>query len=192
MKKLLFITLLFTLSTYSFAQTFSFGPKAGINVSNYSGGDINSDAKVGYHLGGILNFGFGEIFSIQPEVLFSTQGAKVESAGSKKEFKINYLNVPVMLKFRIATGFYVEAGPQAGFRLSESVPDQTLNNFAKNLDLSLGAGLGYQADNGFGLGVRYMAGISKVGDFSGKEISPDFKNSVIQASVFWVIPIIRK
>jgi len=68
---------LFTFSTFSFAQTFSFGPKAGINVSNYSGGDINSDAKVGYHLSGMLNFGFGESFSIQPEVLFSTQGAKV-------------------------------------------------------------------------------------------------------------------
>ncbi len=191
MKKLSITVLLFALSTCAFAQTFSFGPKVGINVSNYSGGDINSDAKVGYHLGGILNFGFGEIFAIQPEVLFSTQGAKVENAGSKKDFKINYLNIPVMLKFRIATGFYVEAGPQAGVRLSESIPDQTINSFAKGLDLSLGAGFGYQSDGGLGVGLRYMAGISKVGDFSGREISPDFKNSVVQASVFWIIPIIK-
>lgn len=192
MKKLAFTALLVTFSTFSIAQTFSFGPKAGINVSNYSGGDINSDAKVGYHLGGLLNFGFGEIFSIQPEVLFSTQGAKVENRGSKKVFKINYLNLPIMLKFRIANGFYVEAGPQAGFRLSENIPDQTINSFAKNLDLSAGAGLGYQSDAGIGVGLRYMAGLSKVGDFSGGEISPDFKNSVIQASVFWVIPIIKR
>lgn len=191
MKKLSITVLLFALSTCAFAQTFSLGPKVGINVSNYSGGDINSDAKVGYHLGGILNFGFGEIFAIQPEVLFSTQGAKVENAGSKKDFKINYLNIPVMLKFRIATGFYVEAGPQAGVWLSESIPDQTINSFAKGLDLSLGAGLGYQSDGGLGVGLRYMAGISTVGDFSGREISPDFKNSVVQASVFWVIPIIK-
>jgi hypothetical protein len=192
MKKLPVTILLLALSTFSFAQTFSFGPKAGLNVSNYSGGDINSDAKVGYHLGGILNFGFGEFFSVQPEVLFSTQGAKVENAGSKKDFKINYLNIPVMLKFRIASGFYIEGGPQAGFRLTESIPDQTINNFAKGLDLSAGAGLGYQSEAGIGLGLRYMAGLSKVGDFSGKEISPDFKNSVVQASVFWIIPIIKK
>jgi hypothetical protein len=192
MKKLFFTVLLTAFGTFSIAQSFSFGPKAGINVSNYSGGDINSDAKVGFHLGGLLNFGFGEIFSIQPEILFSTQGAKVESLGSKKDFKINYLNIPVMLKFRIANGFYIEAGPQAGFRMSESIPDQTINNFAKMLDLSAGAGLGYQSDAGIGVGLRYMAGLSKVGDFSGGEISPDFKNSLVQASVFWVIPIIKK
>ncbi|NIJ52599.1 outer membrane beta-barrel protein [Dyadobacter arcticus] len=79
MKKILFTAVLLTLGTISFAQTFSFGSKAGINVSNYSGGEINLDAKMGYHLGGLLNFGFGEIFSIQPEVFFSTQGAKIEN-----------------------------------------------------------------------------------------------------------------
>lgn len=192
MKKLSFTVLMVTLSTFAMAQTVSFGPKAGINISNYSGGDINSDAKVGYHIGGLLNFGFGEIFSIQPEVLFSTQGAKVENAGSKTNYKINYLNVPVMLKFRIANGFYIEGGPQAGFRLSENIPDQTINDFAKQLDLSAGAGLGYQSDAGIGIGLRYMAGLSKVGDFSGRDISPDFKNSVVQASLFWVIPIIKR
>ncbi|TDE18121.1 porin family protein [Dyadobacter psychrotolerans] len=192
MKKLLFVVTMCLVGTYSFGQTFSFGPKAGINVSNYSGGDINSDAKVGYHLGGMLNFGFCKIFCIQPEVLFSTQGAKVENAGSKKDFKINYLNIPIMVKFRIANRFYIEAGPQTGFRLSENIPDQTINSFATKLDLSAGAGLGYQSDAGIGVGLRYLAGLSKVGDFSGMEISPDFKNSVVQASVFWMIPIIKK
>ncbi|MCE7043795.1 porin family protein [Dyadobacter sp. CY312] len=192
MKKLLFSALLLSVSTFSFAQSFSFGPKAGVNVSNYSGGDINSDAKIGYHIGGLLNFGFGEIFSIQPEVLFSTQGAKVENAGTKTNYKINYLNIPVMVKFRIANGFYIEGGPQAGLRLSENIPDQTINDFAKQLDLSAGAGLGYQSDAGFGVGLRYMAGLSKVGSFLGRDISPDFKNSVIQASVFWVIPIVKR
>ena len=96
-----------------------------------------------------------------------------------------------MLKFRIANGFYIEAGPQAGIRLSENIPDQTINSFAKNLDLSAGAGLGYQSDIGIGVGLRYTARLSKVGDFSGREISPDFKNSVIQASIFWVVPIIN-
>ncbi|WP_159476814.1 porin family protein [Dyadobacter sp. 3J3] len=192
MKKITLAILFAAMSTFSFAQSFSIGPKAGVNISNYSGGNINSDAKVGYHFGGLLNFGFGSIFSIQPEVLFSTQGAKVESAGSKKDFKTNYLNIPVMLKFRIANGFYIEGGPQAGFKLSESIPDQTINNFAKNLDLSVGAGLGYQSDAGLGIGLRYMAGLSKVGDFSSTEIKPDFKNSVVQVSVFWVIPLINK
>lgn len=191
MKKLSITFILCAMTITSFAQTFGFGPKAGVNLSNYQGGNIQTEAKLGYHFGGMLNFGFGNVFSIQPEVLFSTLGAKVESGGSKTDFKINYLTVPVMLKFRTRSGFYLEAGPQAGFRLSESVPDQTIDHFAKNLDISLGAGLGYQSNIGLGIGFRYVAGLSKVGDFSSQEINPDFKNSVIQGSLFWLIPIVK-
>lgn len=68
------------------------------------------------------------------------------------------------------------------------IPDQIINNFAKNLDLSVGAGIGYHSRIGLGVGARYIAGLSKVGDFSGNNIDPDFKNSVIQASIFWAIP----
>ncbi|WP_106599822.1 porin family protein [Dyadobacter jiangsuensis] len=192
MKKLSITLILCAMTITSFAQTFGFGPKAGVNLSNYQGGNIQTEAKAGYHFGGMLNFGFGNVFSIQPEVLFSTLGAKVESSGSEADFKINYLTVPVMLKFRTRSGFYLEAGPQAGFRLSESVPDQTIDHFAKNLDISLGGGLGYQTNIGLGIGVRYVAGLSKVGDFSSQEINPDFKNSVIQGSLFWVIPIVKE
>jgi hypothetical protein len=50
-----------------------------------------------------------------------------------------------------------------GFKISEDIPDQTFRSFAKNLDLSVGAGLGFQSAGGFGIGARYMAGLSKVG-----------------------------
>jgi hypothetical protein len=189
MKKLALTLVLFTLGTSAFSQSFKFGPKAGMNISNYTGGNIESDALVGFHLGGLLNFGIGKNFSIQPEVLFSTQGAKIDNAGSKKDYKINYVSVPVMLKLRSNGGFYIEAGPQVAFRANENIPDQTINNFSKNLDLAVGGGLGYQAGFGLGIGARYVAGVSKVGDFSGQPINPDFKNSIIQLSLFWAIPV---
>jgi hypothetical protein len=191
MKKLLLaVALLFSVQS-AFSQSFSIGPKAGLNISNYTGGDIESKALVGYHLGGIINYGFGNVFSIQPEVLFSTQGAKVNRGGNESDFKISYVTVPIMLKFKTNGGFYVEFGPQAGFRTSSDIPDQTINNFAKNLDLAAAAGIGYQSPIGLGVGVRYVAGLSKVGDFSGQNIDPDFKNSVIQASIFWAIPLVK-
>jgi hypothetical protein len=191
MKKLLFAIAMFFSVQSAFAQSFSIGPKAGLNISNYTGGDIESDALVGYHLGGILNFGFGKVFSLQPEVLFSTQGAKVRNGSTKSDFKISYVTIPVMLKFKSSAGFYFEVGPQVGFRTSSNIPDQTIDNFAKNLDLAAAAGIGYQSPIGLGLGVRYVAGLSKVGDFSGQPINPDFKNSVIQASIFWAIPLVK-
>ncbi len=195
MKKLALTLLFATIGTFTMAQSFSFGPKAGINISNYTGGDFKTDSKVGYHFGGMLNFGIGNHFSIQPEVLFSTVGAKVEdkqNVTSKDNFKVSYVTVPVMLKLKTTGGFYVEAGPQVGFRTSTDLGNQTIDNFAKNLDLSLGGGIGYQSNIGLGIGVRYIAGLTKVGNFSGSNIDPDFKNSVIQASLFWAIPVVKK
>jgi hypothetical protein len=188
MRKISLLVLLSVFSSAAFAQSFSIGPKAGVNISNYTGSDVESEARVGYHLGGILNFGIGQVFSIQPEVLFSTQGAKFKNAGTQ-EFKTTYVTVPVMLKFRSRGGFYFEVGPQASFKTGEDIPDQTIDHFAKNLDLAGAVGLGYQANFGLGIGARYIAGFSKVGDFDkSAAMDPDFKNSVIQFSLFFAIP----
>jgi hypothetical protein len=192
MKKYSLYLLMLTLASSANAQSFGFGPKAGMNITNYTGGNIKSDALFSYHLGGLLNFGIGKVFSIQPEVLFSSQGAKVDSKGLMEDYKVTYLAVPVMLKFRTGSGIYLEVGPQASFRTGEDVKNQTIDRFAKNLDLSVGGGIGYQAGFGLGIGVRYMAGLSKVGNFNAGDIDPDFKNSVVQVSLFYVIPVVKK
>lgn len=99
---------------------------------------------------------------------------------------MHYIAVPVMIKIKASGGFYLELGPQFGYRSSESIPDLNLGQLTKSLDLSAALGMGYQSASGFGFGARYLAGLSKVGDFSGKDISPDFKNSVFQFSLFWI------
>ncbi len=189
MKKLFFISLLaITSSTY--AQKVAVGLKGGANFTNFTGGDFSSVKKetlVGFYAGAYLNFGIGKNLSIQPEALISTQGAKITDS-AKENYKLTYITVPVMVKFKTNSGFYVEAGPQVGFKISESIPNQTIKDFAKGLDLSIGAGLGYQAPGGFGIGARYMAGLSKVGDFDASTgVNPDFKNSVIQVGISFTL-----
>ncbi len=157
-----------------------------MNISGYAGGNMQSKALVGYHLGGMLSFGFGRVLSLQPEVLFSTQGAKVTTNGKSETLRTQYITLPVMLKLKASGGFYLEIGPQFGYRSSERIPEQSFSSFTRNLDLSAGMGMGYQSGAGFGFGARYLAGLSKAGDFSGRDISPDFKNSVIQLSLFWM------
>lgn len=170
------------------AQSFKFGPKAGLNVSNYTGGNIDSEALVGFHLGGLLNFGIGNVFSIQPEVLFSTQGAKIKS--DDYEFKTNYVSIPVMLKARTGFGLYFEAGPQVAFKTGEkNIGSQTISDFANDLDVAGGVGLGYQAGFGLGIGARYVQGLSKVGTLNEASLKGDVKNSIIQLSLFWAIPV---
>jgi len=191
MKKVIFVLMLSVISVAVIAQV-TVGLKAGTNITNFSGGDfdeVKKKAIVGFHGGGYLNFSLGAI-SLQPEILFSTQGARIDSVSGSYDWKVNYLTVPVMFKYRSAGGFYLEAGPQFGFKLSEEVKYKTIDAFATDLDLSAGIGLGFQSSGGFGIGARYLAGLSKVGDFDPSEsggIDPDFKNSVLQLGVFFKI-----
>jgi len=191
MKHLFFALLLLSCTSSLFSQGFQLGIKAGANFSNFTGGDfsnVDKKAMVGFHAGAFLGFLFGDNLSLNPEVLFSSQGAKFKSAGSAQNFKLYYINVPVMLKYRFNGGFYLEAGPQVGFKASEDVPNSTIKSFAKNLDLSVAGGLGYHDKSGFGIGARYVAGLSKVGDFDASQgVNPDFKNSVIMVSVFYTL-----
>lgn len=194
MKKLLVIALLVYSST-GLAQHFSIGLKGGTNISNFTGGDfseVKKKSKIGFYGGGYLNFWAGKNFSIQPEVLVSTQGVKIEDAGETTNLSLTYIDVPVMLKFRSDGGFYFEGGPQVGFKISEDVGDGTVKDFFKNLDLSLGAGLGYHSRSGFGIGARYLVGLTKLGNLDPSLVDPNFKNSVIQIGIFYTLGTPKK
>lgn len=186
--KRLIVAACLLMSVTSFAQTFQLGIKGGVNISNFTGGNFeNLDKKslVGFHAGGFVSFFFGDNLALQPEVLFSSQGAKLENAGDKQNLKVSYINVPVLLKYRFNGGFYLEAGPQIGFKVSEDIDDMPVEDFAKSTDLSVAGGLGFHSSSGLGIGARYTAGLSKVGDFNAGDIDPDFKNGVIQVSLFY-------
>lgn len=187
MKKIIILPLLL-LAVMGYSQI-SLGIKAGVNISNFAGGDfknIDKTALVGFHGGGFLHVAMGHLI-IQPEFLFSSQGAKLKSENEESDFRLSYLNIPVMVQWETDGGFYIEAGPQAGFKISENVPDTTIGDFAKGGDFSIGMGLGYHGKSGLGIGGRYTVGISKIGDFDSNNINPDFKNSVIQFSIFFTL-----
>ena len=187
----IFVCLMTTgLALASQAQKINAGLKGGLNLSNFYGTtfeDAKKQVLVGYHVGGFVTFSLAGL-SIQPELLLSSAGAKVKSSISNEmeSIKLTYITVPVMVRLKMAKGLFAELGPQVGFKISEDFGNQTIENFAKGLDLSGAVGLGYQMDNGFGVGVRYLQGISKVGDFDPNTgFDNNFKNGVIQVGVFY-------
>ena len=116
MKKLFLILALVTGIACS-AQSFQFGAKAGANISNFTGGDFESVKKkslVGFHGGIYLRFQFLG-FALQPEAFISSQGARIDSVSGSYDWRVTYINVPVMAQYRFPTGIYLEAGPQFGF-----------------------------------------------------------------------------
>lgn len=131
MKKL-FLGLGLVAGTFAFAQTSpTFGLKAGLNVSSISDdGYEDSKSKAGFYGGVFMNAPLSEMFSIQPEVLYSQYGAKVtqsyttEVLGTTTNYKssqsrnLDYITVPVMFQFHATPAFYLEAGPEFGFLVS--------------------------------------------------------------------------
>ena len=88
----------------------SWNAKVGMNISNFTG-DFDMNAKVGFKIGGGMEYGFNEIWSLQPSLFVSSKGAK------KDELSVNavYLELPVMAaaRFKVAdnTNIVLSAGP---------------------------------------------------------------------------------
>lgn len=180
------------------AQT-AFGLRAGANLANV-GGDEADDAKmkIGYHIGAYANIGLTDMFAIEPGLLLSTKGAKVDFSedGYEVESKstMTYLDIPVLARVNIASGFNAFIGPQFSFLLGNKdkmeiteggvtvSAEESSTEGMNKLDLGLAFGVGYQLESGLNFNLGYDLGLSNINDFEGSE---DYKvhNRVIKISV---------
>ena len=193
MKKLIFLSLLAVLALSSCVTT-HYGLRGGVNLANLSADDDEGlSTRTGIFFGGFGEFGVTEKIAIQPEILYSQQGSKYEDSESGGEFfdgqfKFDYLNVPVMAKFYVSDGFFVEAGPQIGILLSAKDEYDTpfsgeddIKDFVSSTDFGGNLGLGYQTEMGLNFNARYNFGLSSIDDFEG--VDENIKNGVISIGV---------
>ena len=151
-----------------------FGIKAGLNFSNFSGDDTE-DLKglTSFHVGVLKEFIITKNVSFQPELLFSTQGVKVEKMDD--DYKLNYFTLPLMVKFYINDAFSVHAGPQLSLLAGET--KDVLPIEGKTFEYGLAGGLEYTISGGLFIQARYCMGLSEISK------DADVKNSVIQLSL---------
>lgn len=174
------------------AQSAKFGVKAGASLTGFTGSDADGTKyKFGFNGGVLANFGFSDMISIQPEVLYSMKGAK-DDGNSDLRLNLNYIDVPVLFKVATgATGLFFELGPQVGFTASAKLTDGTTSvdfkDYVKNVDFGYAAGLGFQAASGPMIGLRYNGGFTKIGkdgSVNGLQVSAgNTKNSDFQLYV---------
>lgn len=94
MKKLsIAIVIILGFSQLMKAQDIKFGAKAGLNLANMSGDVEDNSMKLAFHLGGMAEIKISEQFAVQPELLYSAQGAKF----SDGTLSLNYLALFVFL-----------------------------------------------------------------------------------------------
>lgn len=131
MKKIILTSLMFcTVSLFS--QEIKFGAKAGLNLSNLNGDyptKINEkSSKIGFHIGGFAEYEINDKFTLQPELIFSTQGNTYGFKdyygngsyydGADYNLSLNYLNLPIILRYKVIEKLSIDFGPQIGYVLS--------------------------------------------------------------------------
>jgi Outer membrane protein beta-barrel domain len=175
MKKQFFLSAVLALVAFSSqAQLLKIGVKAGLNYANFSGTSIQTDAITSYHGGLVSEIKLLEKFAIQPELLYTTQGATYNTIAGDIENELGYIAIPVLAKIYLSKSFSVELGPQASFLLSEKNKFDVSNS--NTFDFALDAGLCFKITKSLFIQGRYVLGLT--------EVSPnaESKNSVLQLS----------
>ncbi|SHM13227.1 porin family protein [Flavobacterium chilense] len=167
MKKIILCAIAVMAFGFTNAQQTRFGVKGGLNLSTVVGGDVeNTKTLVGFHVGGFAEIHVVQRFYVQPELLFSAQGTKVDGPfGTDADIKLNYLNIPVVAKYYIVDKkFSVEAGPQLGILLSAKADGTDIKDNTRSADLGFNLGAGYNFTDNFSVGLRYTIGLSPLSD----------------------------
>lgn len=175
--------ILFSTAIYAQSAT-TFGIRAGVNFQNLNGDDaggnkLENKLKTGFHAGVNAEIPVGIDFFVQPGVLFSTKGAKLENSDDKVnlsyvEVPVNFIYKPELGDGRLILGF----GPYAAFAVggqfkpengndvdiefeNKITPAQALTGYyAKRFDAGANLLFGYEFANK--LSVQLNAGLGLV------------------------------
>ncbi|MBK7095314.1 MAG: PorT family protein [Saprospiraceae bacterium] len=126
-------------------------------------------------------------FAFQPEIVYSTQGAKYKINSVDTKYNLDYINIPLLFQYMFDNGFRIQAGPQVGFLLSakSKYNNSTIDNKndLKPIDLSVSIGIGYIfPPSGFGIDARYNQGISNIN----KNDTGNSNNRGFQFGIFYI------
>ena len=165
-----------------------FGIKAGVNISSLDVKDgVDFNSKAGFNIGALAHIHLSPHFGVQPEVFYSEQGGK----DGNDKWKINYVDVPVLLQYMAGNGFRVQTGPQVGIKTASKIKSgdvEVENHDVNTLDFSWAVGASYILTSGLGIDARYNIGITNVNDAS----TPEVRNRVFQAGLFYQFSTTKK
>ena len=198
------IALLIALTIFGLTQANAqnFGFKGGYNYSSFNG-DVAKDNTLkglsSFYVGALLELPLGDVISLQPEVIYSRQGAAWEQKNIlgefKKDLKLDYLNIPVMAKVNLGP-LFLQGGVQFGFlvgkpevsytRGAQRVTEKVDKDAYAAFDFGVGAGLGVNLSQHFFVEARYTHSLTNALDpnnnsLKNAHISDDnnFKNAVL-------------
>ncbi|MEL1253625.1 porin family protein [Flavobacterium sp. DGU38] len=206
--KLIVCALLMCAGVMAQTEKVKLGVKAGLNVSSltFDENELDSSSKNGFTAGLMAEIPLAKNFLVQPELLYSQQGMKlsysdpeVENSHYKSTIALNYINIPVMLKYYVVKGLSLQAGPQVGILLKANNKYQDnflgydnhekmdLKEYSNGIDASVNFGIGYQFIDKLYVDARYNMSYNNVfKDVTANTnyvINSDMKNRIFQITV---------
>lgn len=179
MKKLLLFTAvaLFALTTAQ-SQEFRMGAKAGLNVASlggdsYYGGLGSLGSRTSFHIGGLVEIPLMGKFSLQPELLYSSEGSDWSFGTLGDDTKLDFIRIPVLAKFYIIEGLSAEAGPVFGvlvnaegtyYNSSGVLVSGDTKDYYRSFDAQFGIGASYRLNMGVFFSLRYNKGLLNVNE----------------------------
>ncbi|CAD0009543.1 porin family protein [Flavobacterium chungangense] len=183
----LFMTASFGMLQAQENVTTEFGIKGGLNMSNlYTDDADDENVLFGFNAGVYATLPVSDFVAIQPELLFTTRGSKLEYNNALIEgnakFKLNYIELPLLVRVNLTKNFNIHAGGYASYLVSSKVTGEGSFNFEEEFDtdnfnkfdagLAAGVGLDF---NPISIGVRYNYGLTTI--VKDGDDSSDLKNS---------------
>jgi hypothetical protein len=144
------------------AQPVNIGVKGGLNLYtvNSNSTEPSYNNKPSFHLGLLGHVHMSDQFALQPEIVFSRQGARYDN---DLDLDLDYLNVPLLFQYMFDNGFRLQAGPQIGVLVGAKANGADVKDEYKGGDFGLALGAGYvNTASGFGVDARYNAGLSDI------------------------------
>ena len=175
MKNFTLLVFSLLLSTATFAQGIDLGIKAGATFANLT--DVtDSSTKTGFVGGAFVTIKFSDKIAIQGDLLYSQQGVELDV----DKINLDYINLPIVLKYYIIKRINIQAGPQFGTVINDNLAEFLGSNIDFNsFDVTGVVGIGVDLPLNFRVTGRYGFGLSDISfpdnDFS---IDTNSKNSV--------------
>jgi opacity protein-like surface antigen len=155
------------------------GLKLGFGIANintdYNELDEFLDSRMGFSGGAFLTYSLSRQIAVQPEILYVTKGAAKDIFFFNAHLNLDYLEIPVLLKFdfvpdgKLRPNLY--AGPALDVLLASKfhIIDETydIKDYTKGMDFSLVFGGGFDY-NRVTFDIRYTLGLTGIVDAADK------------------------
>jgi hypothetical protein len=188
MKKLLLALLLLAgiSQTYAKEKTRRLTPgiRGGWTMSTVT--NTEGDYRTNFYLGVQLPIKLAKFYTLQPELIYSRQGANnvvdriyyENGHGESLDLKLDYIDINVINKFHFGK-VNLQVGPGIAIQTNNNVSEMT------PIDLTINLGIGLDITNRLGIEARWMPGLIGINDYYYDYNNGEIRNNTFQIGAYF-------